>query len=386
MGEKVLFVDDDSNILASFKRQLRKQFHVETALAAKQGLELVKKQGPYGVIVSDLRMPGMDGIQFLATVRELAPNSVRMMLTGNADLEKAIEAVNEGNIFRFLTKPCHSDMLAKAVAAGIRQYQLITAERELLEKTLSGSIKVLTELLALANPEAFGRSSRIKHHVKKIASHMGLSDVWKLETAAMLSQLGCVTLPQKTLKKLYQGQALTETELRLFNTHPIVTSDLLAKIPRMQEVAEIIAYQEKHFDGTGGPRNSCKGEAIPFGARLLKVVLDFDMLEAAGLPKNEALNQMQQRSGWYDPSVVKALQTVIRAEARYQMVAVTLRELVENMILAEDVFTLKGQLLISRGHEVSRPLVERLKAFAKTAGIKEPIRVIVPLTKESKIS
>lgn len=386
MGEKVLFVDDDSNILASFKRQLRKQFDVETALAAEQGLELVKKQGPYGVIVSDLRMPGMDGIQFLATVRELAPDSVRMMLTGNADLEKAIEAVNEGNIFRFLTKPCRSDMLAKAVAAGIQQYQLITAERELLEKTLSGSIKVLTELLALANPETFGRSSRIKHHVKKIASHMGLSDVWKLETAAMLSQLGCVTLPQETLKKLYQGQALTEAELRLFNMHPIVTSDLLAKIPRMQEVAEIIAYQEKHFDGTGAPRSSCKGEAIPLGARLLKVVLDFDMLEAAGLPKNEALNQMQQRSGWYDPSVVKALQTVIRAEARYQMVAVTLRELVENMILAEDVIALKGQLLISRGHEVSRPLIERLKAFAETAGIKEPIRVIVPLTEESKIS
>ena len=136
MSDKVLFVDDDANILNAYTRQLRKQFRIETAQGGEQGLAAVTDQGPYAVIISDLRMPGMDGIQFLSRVREIAPDSVRMMLTGHADLEVTTEAVNEGNIFRFLTKPCNSEVLAKAIAAGIEQYRLVIAERELLEKTL----------------------------------------------------------------------------------------------------------------------------------------------------------------------------------------------------------------------------------------------------------
>ena len=154
----------------------------------------------------------MDGIQFLSRVRHVAPDSVRMMLTGNADLQTAVDAVNEGSIFRLLTKPCDQDTLANALAAGIRQFQLITVERELLEKTLRGSIKVLSEILELINPEAFGRSSRIVRYVKEIASRMEVPDLWQMETAAALSQIGCVILPQTALQKLYQGQELTGEE------------------------------------------------------------------------------------------------------------------------------------------------------------------------------
>src|SRR5208283_5528581 len=132
MPAKILFVDDDPDILAGFQRQLRKTFTVETALGGEQGLKAVSEQGPFSVIVSDLRMPGMDGIRFLSCVREAAPDSVRLMLTGNADLQAAIGAVNEGHIFRFLTKPCNPQTLSNAITAGIRQYQLICAERELL--------------------------------------------------------------------------------------------------------------------------------------------------------------------------------------------------------------------------------------------------------------
>jgi len=385
MTDKILFVDDDTEILAAFQRQLRKRFHIETALGGREGLKAVMNRGPYAVIVSDLRMPGMDGIQFLSRSREIAPDSVRMMLTGYAELQTAIDAVNQGNIFRFLTKPCPQDLLVDVLAAGIKQYRLVTAERELLEKTLWGSIKVLTEVLGLLNPEAFGLSSRIKRYVREIALHMGVAGVWRLETAAMLSQIGCVILPDETLGKLYRGEELTKEEGHLMDMHPNIASDLLVNIPRMQEVAEIIAYQGKRFDGSGMPPDSRKGEDIPLGARVLKVVLDFDILEASGTPKSEAFLQLKQRLGWYDPSVLAALEAVVGVdEKKYEIRVVKAQGLMENMILAEDVRTSEGILLISKGHEISRPLLQRLNNFARISRIKEPIRVIVPLDRQTK--
>jgi response regulator RpfG family c-di-GMP phosphodiesterase len=379
MNDKILFVDDDANLLSSYQRQLRNQFSVDVSLDGKQGLEAIAQHGPYAIIVSDFRMPGMDGVQFLARVREASPDSVRMLLTGYADVQTAIEAVNEGNIFRFLTKPCPQDVLNKALTSGIRQYQLVTAERELLEKTLSGSIKVLSEVLSMLNPEAFGRTARIIRYVRQIAAIMGLPEVWQFETAAMLSQIGWIILREETLKKIYQGQKLTEEEERLFKTHPAIASNLIAKIPRMEKIAEIIAYQEKHFDGSGVPGDSRRGDEIPLGARVLKGVLDFDALEVAGNSKWEALDQLEQRSGWYDHDVLVALRAIIGMEAKYQVRSIMVRDLKENMVLAEDLRTVKGLLLISKGQEVSGPLLERLKNFIIIPGIQGPIRVIAPL-------
>jgi response regulator RpfG family c-di-GMP phosphodiesterase len=377
LTDKILFVDDDSNLLASYKRQLRKQFVIETASEGKLGLEAITDQGPYAVVVSDLRMPGMDGIQFLCRVREISPDSVRMMLTGYADVKTAIEAVNEGNIFRFLTKPCHPDDLFKALIAGMHQYRLITAERELLEKTLNGSIRMLSEVLSLLNPEAFGRTSRVARYVKEIALEMGLPKVWQFETATVLSQVGCIIFPQDVLKKIYRGEELTEKESQLLDTHPAIASHLVAHIPRMEEIVEIIAYQGKRFDGSAVPSDSRKGEQIPLGARILKVVLDFDTLEISRNSK-DALLQLKQRSGWYDPRVLSALEAVMVTEAEYLMRAVTPRELEAGMIFAEDVRTVNGVLLISKGHEVSKPLLERLMNIGMTSGIQEPIQVLIP--------
>jgi len=375
MSEKVLLVDDDINILASFKRQLRKQFSVDTATGSKEGLEAIIKNGHYSVVVSDFRMPEMDGIKFLAKVKELSPDCVRIMLTGHADLKAAVDAVNEGNIFRFLIKPCPLHILKKALKEGIEQYQLITAERELLGQTLRGSIQILTEILEIVNPEAFGRSSRIKRYVRNVALHMKVTDIWRFETAAMLSQIGCIILPEETTIKIYQRQELTAEESEIFKLHPSIASDLLKKIPRMKEVAEIIAYQEKHFDGSGTPADTIKGKEIPLGARILKVLTDFDTLEIEGKNKTEALSELKKRSGWYDPDVLAAAEEVIETQANYESRSVSVSELLENMILGEDVRTLKGQLLISKGQVVSRPIIQRLKNLSSFTAIVEPFTV-----------
>jgi len=381
MGEKILFVDDEINILAGFKRQLRKEFAMETALGPEKGLRVLKERGPFAVVVSDLRMPVMDGIEFLANVRKVYPDTVRMVLSGHADLQTAIKAVNEGNIFRFLTKPCHSDTLAKVLTAGITQYRLISAEKELLESTLKGSIKVMTELLSLTNPEAFGRSSRIKRYVAQVAKFMGITDSWRLETAAMLSQVGFVILPQKTLGKLYRGEELEGEDRQVFDMHPVITANLLRNIPRLEEVARIIEYQEKHFDGTGKPKGGIKGEEIPLGARILKAVLDLDMLNAAGTPKKEGLTQLEKREGWYDPAVLHGMKMAMGVEKSYEVIEVGVQGLKEGMILVQDMTTEQGKLLISKGQKVSRLLIERLKNVAEVARVKEPIRVIISAQK-----
>ena len=377
MEQKILFVDDDANILAAFRRHLRKRFHFDTALGPEEGLKAVVEKGPYAVVVSDLRMPKMDGIEFLSHVKEIAPDTVRMMLTGHADLHNTIEAVNEGNIFRFLTKPCPVDHLSKALQAGIEQYRLIRAEKELLDNTLKGSIKVLTDLLAIANPEAFGRASRIKRWVKDIANYMGIEDTWQFETAALLSHIGFITIPEETLRKIYEGEDLSGEEIQLFDMHPFIASDLIKNIPRMEGVAEIIAFQEKRFDGSGLPPDKPGGENIPLGARILKVALDFDSLQASGKQENEAFSELKKRNGWYDPNVLKALEMALGIETKYELRAVKVRELRSGMIFAQDVRALKGRLLVAKGQEVTPALCERLKNVAQITPVYEPIKVLI---------
>ncbi|MBI4795839.1 MAG: response regulator [Deltaproteobacteria bacterium] len=377
--EKILFVDDDANVLAGYQRQLRKGFHIDTALGGEPGLQAVTQNGPYAVIVSDLRMPGMDGIQFLSRVREIAPDSVRMMLTAFADLQTAIQAVNEGNVFRILTKPCETEILTRALGAGLSQYRLIMAERELLEQTLMGSIKVLIQILSLLNPEAFGRASRITRYAREIAAVLKVPEAWQLETAAMLSQIGCIMLPKTALKKIYHGQPLNPEEMQVFTMHPFIASDLLKNIPRLETVAEIIAYQTKRFDGSGNPQDQRQGKKIPLGGRILKVVLDFDTLKVSGLQESAAIMELKKRPGWYDPAVLAALEAVIWIEARYTVREVSIEELVDSMILDDDVWTKTDTLLITKGEEISTLIRKRLKNFAETVGVKEPIRVLVPL-------
>lgn len=384
MTEKILFVDDDPNILSAFQRHLRKQFEIQTALEGPQGLEAVRNDGPFAVIVSDLRMPQMDGIQFLSQVRALTPDSVRMMLTGNADLSAAVEAVNQGHIFRFLTKPCAAEVLTTALNAGIAQYRLVRAERELLEQTLRGTIKMLGEVLALLNPEAFGRASRITRYVREVALRMDAPDVWQLETAAALSQIGCIMLPEEALMKIYQGRSLSAEETQLFTMHPAIASDLLNHIPRMEQIAEIIAYQEKHFDGSGTPHDLRTGREIPLGARILKAVLDFDTLEVGNTPKSDIIFSLKARSGTYDPRVLAALEAVIANEEGFETRLVRAAELMDGMILAQDVTTFDGRLLITRGYQVSKTMRERLKTYARKPGIKEPIRILIPLGRDER--
>lgn len=379
MNKKILFVDDEVNVLNAYKRGLRRQFTIDTAISGEQALQLSQTAGPYAVVISDMRMPGMDGVTLLAEFKKRAPQTVRIMLTGNADQQTAIDAINTGDIFRFLNKPCSPEDMGKAVNAGLEQHRLIMAEQELLEKTVTGTIRALTDVLSLINPEAFGRTTRLKKYMRKIGMDIGLEkQIWWLETLASLSQIGCVILPQGVLQKVASGRVLTEEEFQLYEMQPCVGADLIAEIPRMDRFAEAIRYQQKNYDGTGIPHDDVSGRTIPAGARILKVVLDFDSYESSGLTQKKALLKLRQHKHWYDPKILVSLEKVIGAEIPEEIREVRLDGLKDGMVFAEDIRTPMGILIVCKGHTVTTSVRQRLKNFAENGHLREPLRVSIP--------
>ena len=384
MTEKILLVDDEPNILSTFKRMLRDQFRIEVADGGECGLEAIDNLGPFAVVVADMRMPGMDGIQFLSKVKERSPDSIRMMLTGNTDLQTAMDAVNEGNIFRFLTKPILSKTFTKALRAGIDQYILVTAEKELLEKTLSGSVKVLTEVLSLVNPAAFSRTSRISRIVTHIARYMKLTDLWQFQIAAMLSQIGCMALPQEILDKIYYRKQLTFDEEKLFASHPSVASKLLAKIPRLEPIAHMIAGQQQVYKVDAQRAESTQEYIIALGSQILKVALDYDQLVINGMSHQFALSTMQKRHGIYNPQVLTALENLRmeKIDRREVLKKVRMSELKVGMIFDENIKAKNGLLLAPKGQEVTYTVLMRLRNLSSGIGIVEPFRVRVVANKD----
>ena len=377
---RILIVDDEVLVLDALQRQLRTHFDVTVASEPKEALKLVVSKGPYAAVVSDLRMPGMDGVALLYCIRKLSPDTVRVLLTGYADVEAAISAVNEGNVFRFLSKPCPTGVLIRALEASVEQHRLLTSARALLEQTLRTSLKTLTDILALVNPIAFGRAIRARKLISELASLEKVSNPWQAEIAAMLAPIVWVTLPAETANKLYHGATLSLSEQAIVDNLPALTEQLLADIPHLEPVQEILHYQDKHYDGQGLPHDKSCGDAIPWGARALKVVSDFDVLESQGYSVEAALDTMRVRTGWYDPAMLKALEKLRGDKPRDATVMkVSLHAVQPGMIFAEDVKDHSGLPLIARGQEVTPSLIERIRNLALNSKISDPVLVILPL-------
>ena len=382
MHRRILCVDDETNVLNALQRNLRKYFAVDTASDPSQALTLLDHQEPYAVIVADMRMPGMDGVEFLSRARTKCPDSVRIMLTGNADQQTAINAVNRGHVYQFLTKPCPPETLALVVSDGVKQYELLMAERELLEKTLNGSVKLLTEILSVIDPQSFGRGQQLRESMR-LYIEPPTERAWELELAALLAPIGCISIPAPVLVKARARLALTDAEQSLWIRVPEFGSRLIANIPRLETVAKIILYQNKHFDGSGFPADKSSGEDIPVGARILKVLNDLLDLESKGVSLKQALEEMENRYGWYDPRVLDAAclrfdkgQSVTKGNAQTTR-AITAAELQVAQVITQNVYTADGMLIVKAGSVVTPMLLDRLTNFAAVNGLRELIEVRV---------
>jgi response regulator RpfG family c-di-GMP phosphodiesterase len=380
MNEKILFVDDDTNLLAAVERNLRLKFNLVTAASGESALAKLAAQGPFAVIVADMQMPGMNGVQLLTEAHKRYPDTVRLMLTGNADQRTAAEAVNIGHVFTFLTKPCETETLSQALQAGLKQYRLITAERELLEKTLNGCIKVLTDVLSLLDPVAFGRGRTLREYMNTYVQSIHVGNLWEFEIAAMLSPIGAVTIPAAILEKYRAGQKLTPPERDMFERVPKTGAELISNIPRLESVARTVLYQQKHYDGSGFPVDAVHGEEIPIAARIIKVLIDLVELEEQKKTKEEALALMQQRAGWYDPRVLDATFACFDiylpdSSAKTQGQAITAKEVQIGQVVLQDIRTENGKLVVLARSQITPVLLLRITNFARFSPICEPIYI-----------
>lgn len=381
MSDRVLLVDDDKNILAAIRRQLGKRHQIETASSALEAIEMMSANGTFAVVVSDMQMPGLNGIQFLSKIREAFPNTVRMMLTGNSDQKTAMDAVNDGAIFRFLVKPCSTFDLERVIQAGIQQHRLIVVEKDVLEKTLSGSLALITEVLSMFDPRMFGHATKTRDLVHQLAGSLKIKNYWEVEAASMFSQIGFISVPPDILIKFNRGEKLKAVEERLIEKVPEVSTQLLEKIPRLKNVSKIVLYKNKNFDGSGFPHDEVKGKVIPLGARILRVISDLAKLEEGGARRAPAFQIMKNSEGVYDREVLtqinKGLQSFERsAEEKGEVpTLVLLGDLREGCVLLQDLEAEDGTVLLSSGQRISEPVRERIKNYSEYMKIKEPIRV-----------
>ena len=343
----ILFVDDDIRVVSALQRALHKTYEIEIAGCASEALEAIGESS-YAVVVSDMKMPGMSGIEFLARVKEIAPDAVRILLTGQADLEVAIAAVNEGNVFRFLSKPCPQDLLCRTLDAALEQYRMCVAEKDVLRETLMGTVTVLVEILGAIQPLAFGRAARLRRYVRALAIELKAGELWPFEAAAMLSQIGCIAVPPEVLEKYYSGEDLSGEELNQMFSHARFGRRLLHGVPRLSSVARMIERQNATSTEPAGL--PAEERSVALGSQMLRVALDFIRLRGIGVAAEAALNEMREDGSQYNPEVLTALGRV------YSEVDET--DLVTEECLAPET--------VPSDHQLFRPVAEQVLRALRT--------------------
>jgi len=368
MPDQILFVDDEPALLQGYQRLLHKEFKITTAVGGEAALTLVQHMGPFAVVLSDMRMPGMNGIEFLFKVKTLAPDTVRIMLTGAAELKTAMDAVNEGSIFRFLTKPSNKDMLVRTLNDALVQHHMLCAEKELLEKTLRSTVYALTEVLSVVSPAAFSRAMRVRRYVQRIVARLSLASPWKFEVAAMLSQLGCVTLDPEIIDKVYAGTQLSPEEEAQYVTHPRAAHDLLRGIPRLEAIAWMVSRQYEDLPG----EEEADVPGLPdarLGVRILRAALTFDSLLRKRHSRVDAAHYLTQSFKGLDKRIIEALMELEPEAMANPARPVFIEDLVEGAILDQDIRTPDGLLVAAKGQEVSFSLLRKLRSYREKGTI-----------------
>ncbi|MEM9070675.1 MAG: response regulator [Myxococcota bacterium] len=362
----VLCVDDEPSVLEGLELHLRKKCSVFSATSGAEGLALLEAH-EFAVVMSDMRMPGMNGAEFLAAVRDRAPLPTRILLTGQTDLQSAIAAINEGQIFRFLTKPCTPTQLRSVFEDAVAQHRLVTSEKQLLEETVHGSIKALIGVLGVTQPLAFGRASRLEGYVAQICEELALTPSWPLEVAAMVLQLGTIVLSEETAEKLYYGKPLEPQEQARVDEGPQTVQRLLGSIPRLEPVVAIVEAM--------GTKRRRLGPELRRSVEILSLANDFDVLIAQGMNDADALGAIRHREE-HPNELVDAFARKRGGDAAQEIREIPIGAVREGMVFVHDVKTHVGTLLVPRGFEVTKSFVARVHGYPR-GFVPELVRVAV---------
>lgn len=354
---KLLCVDDEPRVVHGLERHLRERYEVLTATSGAEGIDRLAQNKDLAIVISDMRMPEMDGAVFLRHVHSVRPNAVRILLTGHADIQAAIKAINQGQIFRFLTKPCPPDELLGVMSEAERQYELVMTEKHLLQQTLVGCMKALADMMSLANPEVMGRAVRLKRRVCAIAKELQLERRWQVEAAALFSQLGSLCLPAATVRKLAGADPLEELEWRDVESSARAANRLIAQVPRLEPVSRLLDLAL----GLESPDKADEAQRGP--VELLRLAIDLDSLEFNGASAETALQTLRERAIYPDELLDAVARVMSHSRETLRYTSVPLTQLRAGMVLDEDILTRRGVLIAPRGCEVTSSFLEHIRKF-----------------------
>lgn len=403
---KVLFVDDEPGIVRACYRVLRNTgVEVLTTVSAFEAVRLAETH-EFAVVVSDQRMPEMEGVQLLEKIRELQPDSIRIILTGYADITAAVDAINRGAVYRFLNKPWDDEQLRSTIRLAVEQYQLLHENRRLLaltarqneelrqlneslehrvvertrevtelserqEATLKGSLKILTQLMEVNSSTIGHHSRRVADLAVQIGEQMQLSrdEIRQLEVAALLHDVGKLMLPGHLVRK--DRSRLTREERTILQQHAIRGEAIIHAIPFLDDAASYVRHHHEQVNGSGYP-DQLRGQAIPLGARIIAVADAWDKqlndrstFHTQSAP--EVLSWIRSHvNEAFDSSVVRALEAVFREgdvddTVVEDIIEVNLADLRPGMILATDIRSDAGALLLPADAKLTAEGIRRLR-------------------------
>lgn len=397
-NRKILYVDDEANLLSAFVSLLRRERVTTVTLQDSRQIEhTLNAEGPFAVVFSDQRMPGLDGVAVLETVGRMHPDTIRILVTGYADYNDTIRAINSGGISHFIAKPWKDDELRKLVQETIQRYNLAEENKfllgalqranvdlaELLDGTVTGTVRILSDILSNTSPAASAQVERIRRLGSKFLEmlpNLSSAERWDIERALDLFNLGIVLMPPAMFGSLSKVDAGQFAKFSLLKNHYMLAANLLRDIPRFQGVARIIQLSAKNFDGSGEPvSEQVKGKDIPLGARLLHILLDLDRVVAEKGQGRAVLERMRKTPARYDGELIEVMlglrPTATPAGDEH---VVGLNELRPGMVILDDVVTESGQFLMKAGYTLTETAIKILIQWHAHEPIHHKFRVQTP--------
>jgi response regulator RpfG family c-di-GMP phosphodiesterase len=382
--QTVLIVDDDQSAIATVKALLAPLGHrVLEATNGQEALEAARTQQP-DMMLLDVMMPDMSGFEVCETLR--ADPATRdlpvVMITALKEKSYRMRGLEAG-ADDFLSKPVDGLELRTRVSATLRadRHRRHYEEQVLHNATLKGTIAVMRDVLSMVDPDTFGRTQRLERMVTEIGTKVGYEPLRELELAAVLCQIGRVVLPENLRNKATQPSRLSPSDRKLLDSVSDVSATLIEHIPEFEAVGDIVAWQDKRYDGTGPPALPIAGEDLPLGARIIRLARDVLDFEDGGLNRSAALTHCHDYPGHHDPALLEAASELYAEDLALTKI-IGFGELKTGCVTRSAILGKDGRRLLAAGMEITIPLLASLETYNLRVGLMEPFEVSLPPTDE----
>lgn len=368
---------DDSEENALILSELCKSLGYSSTIY-HDGKSFLEKLNPSEVstVLLDIRMKGMDGFQVLENVRKnpKCKDIPIIMITALDDPESILKCLDLG-ADDYINKPFEPLIVKARLERSIANYNAIKKERIVLEKTFSGSIKILSDIISSLSPSLFGKTSKVRRIARLIAEELNYPELWEIDVASIFSLVGCITFPVEFVDKVVTNRSLTNEEKIYWDNHPSLGFKLLKNIPRLEKVALIILFQNKSKLEELPDEFKGKITEIPLGSKILQAAFEYESASLRSQNLKELKSNLSLRQQFLDPLVFKALDDILQKESSREIKAISVSQLTVGMTFTEDVCTTTGLKIVSKLQEATESIVERIKAIHIKFPIQEPINV-----------